>query len=123
MPEGITLYVLASRHMRSNLYLIIASGFTLMPLLAVGCTAPPDPWKEAKPGQKRVLVSFPPLHSITSAIAGDKAYVLSLLTVQGPHHYEATPMDAFKANKADVFIYNGLTMDDGLWTGMQKRSL
>src|ERR1051325_4044591 len=102
----------------SSLFLSCAG---LILLTFVGCTPAPDYWKDAKPGQKRVLVSFPPLYCITSAVAGDKAYVLSLLTVQGPHHYEATPMDAFKANKADVFIYNGLTMDDdGVWANMQK---
>src|SRR5262245_37875710 len=95
--------------MTRKAYLLFASVLLLTPL---GCTPPPDPWTDAKPGQKRVLVSFPPLYSITTAIAGDKAYVLSMLTTQGPHHYEGTQVDVFKINKADLYVYTGLTLDD-----------
>lgn len=83
-----------------------------LPLLLVGCSRPPEPWREAKTGQKRVLVSFPPLYSITHAIAGDDAYVLCLLSSTGPHEYEPSPVDMMKFTKADLVIVNGLGLDE-----------
>jgi zinc transport system substrate-binding protein len=77
-----------------------------------GCTRAPDPWKEAKAGQKRILVTFTPLYCLTHAIAGDDAYVLCFLTTQGPHDYNFSPADAVKAKGADLLIYNGLELDD-----------
>src|SRR6266540_5055606 len=89
-------------------------------LSLVGCTAAPNYWDEAKPGQKKILVSFPPLYSITHAVAGENGYVLALLTTQGPHDYEGTQTDLFKVNKADLYIYNGLTLDDVFTEKMLK---
>jgi zinc transport system substrate-binding protein len=83
----------------------LAFGFT-------SCNKMPDVWFEAKPGQPKILVSFPPLYAITKAIAGDDAYVLCMLTTQGPHDYDGGPTDLPKVNKADLFIYNGLSLDD-----------
>ncbi len=92
-------------------YLLLLLGIPLLALTC--CSPPPDFWDEAKPGQKRVLVSFPPLYAITYAVAGDDAYVLSLLTGgKGPHDYDGAATDLFMLNKADLLIYNGLTLDD-----------
>ena len=51
-------------------YLLI---LLLVPLffVCVGCGRTPNFWVEAKPGQKKILVSFPPLYAITHAVAGD----------------------------------------------------
>lgn len=84
-----------------------------LPLLLIGCSRPPEPWREAKTGQKRILVSFPPLYSITHAIAGDDAYVLCLLSSTGPHEYVPSPVDMMKFSKADLVIVNGLSLDEG----------
>jgi ABC-type Zn uptake system ZnuABC Zn-binding protein ZnuA len=92
-------------------YLLLLLGVPLLFLFA-SCSPPPNFWEEAKPKQKRVLVSFPPLYAITSAVAGDDAYVLSMLTGKGPHDYDGGPTDLFMLNKADLLIYNGLTLDD-----------
>ena len=81
-------------------------------LSVASCSRPPEYWKEAKPGQIKVLVTFPPLYAITYAIAGEDAYVLSMLSGQGPHGYEGAATDVFKVNDADLLIYNGLTLDD-----------
>lgn len=83
-----------------------------MPLLFVGCSRPPEFWQEAKPDQLKILVTFPPLYAITHAIAGEDAYVLSMLSGQGPHGYEGAPTDVLKVNDANLLIYNGLTLDD-----------
>lgn len=92
-------------------YLLLFLGIPLLQMLP-GCSAPPDFWAEAKSNQKRVLVSFPPLYAITTAIAGEDAYALSMLTGTGPHEYDPAPNDLIKLNKADLFIYNGLSLDD-----------
>jgi ABC-type Zn uptake system ZnuABC Zn-binding protein ZnuA len=59
-----------------------------------------------------VLVSFPPLYCFTKSVAGDDAKVLSLLTTVGPHDYQPTAADALKVRKADLFLVNGLELDD-----------
>jgi len=77
-----------------------------------GCTPAPDPWTNAKQGQKHILVTFPPLYGLTHAIAGEDAYVLCFLTTEEPHDYKLNPQDAIKARRADLIIYNSLTLDD-----------
>lgn len=95
--------------LKFSAYVLVMTAFVLV---TNGCSPKPDVWKHAKPGQKKVLVSFAPLYCFAHAVAGDDAYVLSLLTTQGPHDYEGTPTDLFKINEADLYIYNGLTLDD-----------
>ncbi len=93
-------------------FLWLAGGMILLGIGFAGCTRAPDPWREAKAGQKRILVTFPPLYCLTHAVAGDDAYVLCFLTTEGPHDYQASPTDAVKARGADLLIYNGLGLDD-----------
>lgn len=90
-------------------YLLI---LLVLPFMIVGCQPAPNFWQDAKAGQKRILVTFPPLFSITHAVAGEDAYVLCLLTTQGPHGYDGAPTDLIKVNKADILIFNGLTLDN-----------
>lgn len=92
-------------------YLLIFIALSSLPG-CFGCTPAPDYWVDAKPGQKKILVTFPPLYSFTHAVAGDDAYVLCMLTTQGPHGYEGGPTDLFKVERADLLISNGLTLDD-----------
>jgi ABC-type Zn uptake system ZnuABC Zn-binding protein ZnuA len=92
--------------------LVFGSAFLLAVLVLAGCSPAPDPWKQAKEGQKRILTTFVPLYCLTHAIAGDDAYVACLLTAEGPHEYEFSPTDGVKARKADLLIYNGLGLDD-----------
>jgi zinc transport system substrate-binding protein len=101
-------------------YLLTSLVFSSFLLSLASCTPAPNSWVDAKPGQKKVLVSFPPLYAITHAVAGDNAYVLCLLTTQGPHEYEGSATDLLKVNKADLFIYNGLTLDDAFAGKMLK---
>ena len=93
-------------------YLLALFGVSLLALILPSCTKAPDYWDEAKPGQKKVLVSFPPLYAITQAVAGENAYVLCLLTEHGPHEYDGAATDLLKVRRADLFIFNGLTLDD-----------
>ena len=93
-------------------YVIILFRLTILTFAFMGCAKTPNFWVDAKPNQKKILVSFPPLYAFTHAVAGDDAYVVCMLTTQGPHDYDGAPTDLFKVNKADLFIYNGLTLDD-----------
>ena len=101
-------------------YVLVSLGLSLLACLTPGCQKAPDYWEDAKAGQKRVLVTFPPLYAITHAVAGENAYVLSLLSTTGPHDYDGAPTDLLKINKADLFIYNGLTLDDAFADKMRR---
>jgi ABC-type Zn uptake system ZnuABC Zn-binding protein ZnuA len=90
---------------------VVAAGLAI----AAGCgksNTGADPWP-AKPG-KRVLVSFAPLYSFTAAVAGDDANVVCLMNDVGPHHYDATERDALLVQRADLFLINGLGLEDEL---------
>jgi zinc transport system substrate-binding protein len=85
----------------------------VVPFFFVGCEAkPPDQWANVEGGNKRILVSFPPLYCFAKQIAGPDARVLCLVNELGVHHFEPTPDDVFKASKADLILYNGLGLDD-----------
>src|SRR5262249_33906331 len=57
-------------------------------------------------------VSFPPLYSFTKNVAGDDAQVLCLLTTHGPHDYPYDPKDLLPLRTADLFLVNGLGLDE-----------
>lgn len=78
---------------------------------AGGCSRARDPWAGTPKGQTKVLAAFPPLYSFAANIAGDKARVQCLLTTTGPHEYEPTTNDAEKVKGADLFLINGLGLE------------
>jgi ABC-type Zn uptake system ZnuABC Zn-binding protein ZnuA len=99
--------------MRGRYLAFAAAGMLLLLGLGfAGCTRAPDPWKDAKAGQKHILVTFPPLYSFTHAIAGDDAFVLCYLAADGPHDYQFSPIDAIKAKDSHLLIFNGLELDN-----------
>src|SRR5437762_10692713 len=81
-------------------------------LSLIGCSRSPDPWGEGKDKSLKVLVSFPPLYCFTKGVAGDDARVVSLLSATGPHEHQANADDAQLAAGADLFLANGLGLDD-----------
>ena len=73
-----------------------------------------DPWASAG-AKPKILVSFPPLYSFAKSVAGDDAEVKCLMTSEGAHfHGDATPAKIKLAARCDVFIVNGLLLDDDL---------
>ncbi len=80
--------------------------------LFLGCRKAEDPWKDVPAGVTRVLVTTPPLCCFAKAVAGDDAAVKCLLSSQGPHDYQPTFNDSLKARGADLFLFNGLELDD-----------
>ncbi len=83
----------------------------LATLSAVGCGSITDPWAD-KGGPPRVLVTFPPLTSWVNAVGGDRVGVLTLCDTTGPHEYQFNVQDALKLKKANLFVANGLGLDD-----------
>jgi zinc transport system substrate-binding protein len=81
-------------------------------LAFVGCTKAPDPWAGTSTGQKKVIASFAPLYCFAANVAGDKARVVCLLTGVSPHEYDVNDTDAGKVAKADLFLINGLELDE-----------
>jgi zinc transport system substrate-binding protein len=84
---------------------------TFAAVAIAGCSSNTgDPWQN-RPGPK-VLAFFPPLYSFAAEVAGDDAQVLPLLTSKGPHDYEFQATDARKLRRADLFLINGLGLDE-----------
>src|SRR5437762_3599309 len=75
-----------------------------------GCSKPEGGWPD-KPGL-RVMVSFPPLYCFTANVAGEHAHVQTLLDATGIHEYHPSPHQAVALHQADLFIINGLGLDE-----------
>ena len=94
-------------------------------LILTGCPSgkTSDPWAAAG-DRPKVLVSFAPLYSFAANVAGNDAEVKCLLTTTGAHtHGDATPRQIDLARGCDVFIINGLGLEDeadGIATKLPK---
>jgi zinc transport system substrate-binding protein len=77
-----------------------------------GCGKAPDPWQDIPGGPTRVVACFPPLFCFAKSVAGRDAAVMSLLMTTGPHEYEPGGLDPLTLQKADLFLANGLGLDN-----------
>jgi zinc transport system substrate-binding protein len=84
--------------------------FVLIAMLQ-GCSTAVNHWATA-PGSPRVLTSFAPLYCFTKNVSGDGVGVLCLLSDKGPHEYESSAGDAIKLRTADLFVINGLGLEE-----------
>jgi zinc transport system substrate-binding protein len=75
-----------------------------------GCPRSGDVWGDGP--TPRVAVSFAPLYCFTVNVAGDDATVRSVLTSQGPHHFDPKLAEAKLIGSADLFLINGLGLED-----------
>jgi ABC-type Zn uptake system ZnuABC Zn-binding protein ZnuA len=66
----------------------------------------------------RVAVSFPPLYCFAANVVGDYGTVKSVLTAQGPHHADTNVQERVILEEADLFLVNGLGLDDSLARGL-----
>jgi zinc transport system substrate-binding protein len=67
------------------------------------------------PREFRVLCSFLPIWIFTRNVVGDRPGVTVNVLIpgsQGPHDYQLSPNDMLRINDADLFIINGLHLDD-----------
>jgi ABC-type Zn uptake system ZnuABC Zn-binding protein ZnuA len=68
------------------------------------------------------MTTFPPLYCFAANVAGDDATVLCLLDTKGPHNYTVTSQDALKLHRANLFLINGLELDDSFAEKLQRNS-
>lgn len=86
-----------------------------------GCGGGPDgTWPEGT--KPKVVVSFAPLYSFALNVAGDDAVVKNIMTTDGPHDFNPTDADARLLRRADLFLINGLKLDNDLAAKLQKNS-
>jgi zinc/manganese transport system substrate-binding protein len=94
--------------MKFNILSLLVAG-----ALLVGCGEKSGPG--AEPQKLQVLVSFLPLYAHAKSIAGDLADVRMLLDKNAdPHDFEFKPSDVKKVAGADVFITNGVGLEEWL---------
>ena len=67
-------------------------------------------------GRLRVVATFYPLYYFASEIGGNRTHVSSLIPFNSePHSWQPAPSDIVRADKADVFVYNGAGIEP--WVG------
>jgi len=90
-----------------------AATIGILTLCAIGgCSRAGNPFGDARPDQLKILASFTPLYCFAANVAGDHAKVLCFLTAKGPHDFQSTASDSIKVAKADLFLINGLGVDE-----------
>jgi ABC-type Zn uptake system ZnuABC Zn-binding protein ZnuA len=89
-----------------------------IPLTGCGGSAPE--WPD-RPGPK-VMASFPPLYCFALNVADDDAVVKTAMSNQGPHHFDPKLSDARRITQADLFIINGLGLDEMIAQKMKAGS-
>lgn len=84
---------------------------TVLFLLA-GCGRIEDPWSDV-PGP-RVVTSFVPLYCFAKNVAGPDAQVICVMGDTGPHHFDPGPHHAVAIRRANLFVINGLGLDNSI---------
>ncbi len=102
-------------------YFLLAPAFAIsLALLVAGCKRTGgDQWPD-KPGPK-IAVSFAPLYCFVANVSGERGTVKSVLSTQGPHHADTSIQERIVLEEADLFIFNGLGLDDS-FAGKLKAS-
>lgn len=97
--------------MKKKIFISLAT--LIVPLLFIGCFSKSSTDKEKGNDKLKVTVSIQPLKEFTEIIGGDKVEVTSLVPNGGePHDFEPKTKDLVELNKSQVFIYNGLGMEE-----------
>lgn len=86
-----------------------------------GCGAV-DPGWNGLAGPPRVLTSFPPVACFARNVGEPQAGVLCLCTTIGPHSYQFNVGDCAKLREANLFLANGLSLDDHFTDRMNANS-
>jgi zinc transport system substrate-binding protein len=94
--------------------------FACLAFALQGCTKVKDQWPD-KPGPK-ILTSFAPLYCFAKNVAGEDASVLHVMSDTGPHEFDPQAEDAAALTRADLFIINGLGLDDQIAENLVRSS-
>lgn len=90
--------------------LIITAMVVLGLFTTVGCSTKKNNNEE---GKLRVGVTINPLKEFAEIIGGDKVEVFSIIpNGSDPHNFDPKPKDMQSLTGSDIFIYNGLNMED-----------
>lgn len=96
-------------------FLLKASIILMLPIMLVGCGTRSDKNINNEEKKVNVTVSISPVKEFTELIGGDKVKVTSLIADNvEPHDVDLKPRDFEKLTKSELFIYNGLGMEDWL---------
>lgn len=96
-------------------FLLKASIILMLPIMLVGCGTQSDKNINNEEEKVNVTVSISPVKEFTELIGGDKVKVTSLIADNvEPHDVDLKPRDFEKLTKSELFIYNGLGMEDWL---------
>lgn len=94
-------------------FLLKASIILMLPIMLVGCGTQSDKNINNEEKKVNVTVSISPVKEFTELIGGDKVKVTSLIADNvEPHDVDLKPRDFEKLTKSELFIYNGLGMED-----------
>ena len=96
-------------------FLLKASIILMLPIMLIGCGTQSDKNINNEEKKVNVTVSISPVKEFTELIGGDKVKVTSLIADNvEPHDVDLKPRDFEKLTKSELFIYNGLGMEDWL---------
>jgi zinc transport system substrate-binding protein len=104
----------------------IIGGFLVAALLTVttGCSGQPSKTtgKESSSGKLKVAASFYPMYEFAKGVGGDKVDVTNLVPPGAePHDWEPTVKDITTLNQSQVFVYNGVGVEQ--WVDKTLKSL
>ena len=103
-------------------FLLKASIILMLPIMLVGCGTQSDKNINNEEKKVNVTVSISPVKEFTELIGGDKVKVTSLIADNvEPHDVDLKPRDFEKLTKSELFIYNGLGMED--WREQVKEQI
>jgi ABC-type Zn uptake system ZnuABC Zn-binding protein ZnuA len=98
---------------------LLAAVALAVPLFAPGCGSD-STWPD-RPGPK-VVVSFPPIFCFAVNVAGEDAVVKNMMSTVGPHSFQPTDTDARLLRHADLFLVNGIGLDNALADSLKAGS-
>lgn len=91
---------------------IIVSSVLLIPTFFIGCNKVETAF-DTDLEKTQIVVSIEPLREFTEIIGGDKITVKTMVkSGVEPHDYEPTSKDLTNLNDSQVFLYNGLGMEE-----------
>ncbi len=90
---------------------VVGAAMAAAVVLPLSCGGGTDPWAGLG-GPPHVVATFPPIDCFVQNVGSRHVGVLSLCTTTGPHEFDPSTADRQKLQKADLFVINGLALED-----------